>query len=319
MVSNEGAQLAVGGQEDGWRRDPFGRHEARYFVAGRPTERVRDWDFESADRPPLLVEKVDEPTGEIARSVLEHDVVPPNPVSAIGISWERPPPPSLDPAPPSVVPQATPRDRKTGADTWVIGESQAPLGDPGTQEVSEPLAPPAGSSRKPLPGSTISTRIRVAGAAVVVLAALAIVLSAFHSGGTTPSDSLTPNSTTTTKASAGDQSTTSSVATTTTTPALPSDPQSSADGAADVLISTWAAGNRSEALSVATAQAVATLFSATYQSGVVIDRGCSMHAPPVTCSFGPNGGADPSDPLYSLSVSQEPGGGWYVSTVEIEG
>ena len=31
----------------GWHPDPFGRHEARYFSAGRPTELVRDGDADS--------------------------------------------------------------------------------------------------------------------------------------------------------------------------------------------------------------------------------------------------------------------------------
>jgi len=36
----------------GWYRDPFGRHEDRYFSAGSPTKLVRDNRVESYDPPP---------------------------------------------------------------------------------------------------------------------------------------------------------------------------------------------------------------------------------------------------------------------------
>jgi hypothetical protein len=70
-------------------------------------------------------------------------------------------------------------------------------------------------------------------------------------------------------------------------------------------------------LSVATPSAVVMLFGATYASGMAIDRGCSTSAPPVVCTFGPPGGASPTDPIYEVYVSQAPGG-WYVSTVKVE-
>jgi len=40
------------GNLHGWHPDPFGRHEARYFSAGRPTKLVRDGDAESYDQLP---------------------------------------------------------------------------------------------------------------------------------------------------------------------------------------------------------------------------------------------------------------------------
>jgi hypothetical protein len=36
----------------GWYRDPFGRHEDRWYSAGTPTSLVRDGGVEAADEPP---------------------------------------------------------------------------------------------------------------------------------------------------------------------------------------------------------------------------------------------------------------------------
>jgi hypothetical protein len=36
----------------GWYRDPYGRHEDRYFSQGLPTKLVRDGERESYDLPP---------------------------------------------------------------------------------------------------------------------------------------------------------------------------------------------------------------------------------------------------------------------------
>jgi hypothetical protein len=98
---------------------------------------------------------------------------------------------------------------------------------------------------------------------------------------------------------------------------VPSSPQPNASDAANALVSAWADGNRARALTVATAQSVATLFSARYPPGAAISRGCSDAFPPLTCTFGPPGGGNPNDPIYQISVSQG-GGGWYVSNVLIE-
>jgi hypothetical protein len=68
---------------------------------------------------------------------------------------------------------------------------------------------------------------------------------------------------------------------------------------------------------VATPAAVATLFNVPYASGLAIDRGCSTSFSPVVCTFGPPGGASPTDPIYQIMVSQVTGG-WYVSSVKIE-
>jgi hypothetical protein len=42
--------LNDGVRKTGWRPDPTARHEGRYYVAGRPTSRVRDGRTEAADR-----------------------------------------------------------------------------------------------------------------------------------------------------------------------------------------------------------------------------------------------------------------------------
>ena len=54
-----------------------------------------------------------------------------------------------------------------------------------------------------------------------------------------------------------------------------------------------------------------------YTSGMAINRGCSTSFSPIVCTFGPPGGASPTDPIYQVLVSQA-AGGWYVSGVKIE-
>lgn len=157
------------------------------------------------------------------------------------------------------------------------------------------------------------------GAAVAVPVALVIVYAAFHAKPGT-SGAADTTSTTTAGASAGHATTTQATttsaptSTTTTAPAIPVAPQSSAEGAATAFINSWAQGNQATALRVATQPAVSTLFANPYHSGMAIDRGCNTVSP-ATCAFGPPGGASPADPLYKLTVSQAPGGGWYVSAV----
>jgi hypothetical protein len=116
--------------------------------------------------------------------------------------------------------------------------------------------------------------------------------------------------------------TTTKVSTTTTstdpptTQAIPPAPKPTAAIAAADLISSWAAGNQAEALAVATAPAVSTLFAGHYVDGLAIDRGCSVAFSPIVCTYGPPGGAAPTDPIYELSVVQS-AGAWYVSSVTI--
>ena len=105
---------------------------------------------------------------------------------------------------------------------------------------------------------------------------------------------------------------------TTTTNPLPSSPQASAGNASTQLVTAWASGDRAVARAVATPTAVAALFAAPYPgAGLAIPRGCSVAFPPLVCTYGPPGGASPSDSIYQLYVSQDPGG-WYVSSVSVQ-
>ena len=104
---------------------------------------------------------------------------------------------------------------------------------------------------------------------------------------------------------------------TTTTLALPTALKPSAEVAAAALVSSWSTGNRTAALTLATPAAVTALFAVPYASGLALDRGCSTSFSPIVCTFGPPGGASPTDPIYEIMVSQVQGG-WYVSSVKIE-
>jgi len=123
-----------------------------------------------------------------------------------------------------------------------------------------------------------------------------------------------------TTSSAPDTTTTGPAATTTAPEAIPSSPQASAEVAARALVGAWAVGNRPAASSVATTSAVDTLFATPYPGGnLASDRGCGASASPVTCTFGPPGGANPNDAIYSVLVTQTSAGTWYVSSVRVEG
>jgi hypothetical protein len=116
--------------------------------------------------------------------------------------------------------------------------------------------------------------------------------------------SMTPSTTTTSSEPANAPSTVSRLSPT-------------AEVAADDLVTSWSMNNRLGALAVATPTAATTLFSTTYTSGQAINRGCSTTFSPIVCTFGPPGGASPTDPIYQIRVSEAPGG-WYVSSVRIE-
>jgi hypothetical protein len=105
----------------------------------------------------------------------------------------------------------------------------------------------------------------------------------------------------------------------TTTVFKPAAPQVSPDASAAQLVQAWAAGNRPLASSVATPAAVATLFAVPYPGEPeAIPRGCSSAFPPIVCSYGPPGGASPTDPLFEIFVSQTATAGWYVSSVTVD-
>jgi hypothetical protein len=118
-------------------------------------------------------------------------------------------------------------------------------------------------------------------------------------------------------AAAPTTTTKTTVAPTTTTTALPGADQATAPAAAAALVSAWAAGNKLQALAVATPASVSTLFAVPYPGGLAIPRGCSDAFQPIVCTYGPPGGASPNDPIYEIDATQTPQG-WYVSGVRIE-
>jgi hypothetical protein len=96
-------------------------------------------------------------------------------------------------------------------------------------------------------------------------------------------------------------------------------PQASAAAAAGALIDAWAQGERAAAASVAAPTAVTTLFAAPYPGpGLAIPRGCTAAFPPIVCTYGPPGGASPSDAIYEITVSSSRGG-WFVNSVRVLG
>jgi hypothetical protein len=109
--------------------------------------------------------------------------------------------------------------------------------------------------------------------------------------------------------------TTTTVAATTTTTAVPPDPQSTPDAAAMSFIDAWENGDRTEAATVATPDAVRVLFAHGYSGEVLNDRGCGAPGPnPVVCSWGPYAAASPTNPLYNITMSPH-GSAWYVRSV----
>lgn len=170
---------------------------------------------------------------------------------------------------------------------------------------AEPSSPPADSG-----AALLSQPLRVAYCVVLGLLVVSLLgllfVHVFHSSGKS-------------KPIGAATATTTTVSTrhTTTTVALPSSPKPSAEAAALALVSSWSTGNRFAALSVGTPTAVAALFAVPYPSGLAIDRGCSTSFSPIVCTFGPPGGASPTDPIYQVLVSQM-SGGWYVSSVKVQ-
>jgi len=151
---------------------------------------------------------------------------------------------------------------------------------------------------------------------VVVFAGLALNVLGFalvhlHHTTTAPANALSSSASKTTR------TTTSTASRSTTTTSLPLALKPNAETAATALVQAWATGNRLAALTVATPAAASALFSNPYSSGQAIDRGCSTSFSPIICTFGPPGGASPTDPIYQISVTQAPGG-WYVSSIKTE-
>ena len=103
-----------------------------------------------------------------------------------------------------------------------------------------------------------------------------------------------------------------------TTSTIPAALQPSAEAAANALVSAWASGNKAQALSVATTQAVDSLFAIPYPTGLAIARGCTTAFPPIVCTYGPPGGGPTNASIFQLLVTQA-SDGWYVSSVQVLG
>ncbi len=284
----------------GWQRDPYGTHELRFFSAdGKPTLLVMDGGKTSHDKPPTT----EPPQTER----------PPAP-DPVGV-------PSPSTSPPSR-PQGLPEvdaERLSKQDTLPTGSFPATDDEPASARIGDwaVTVGPAGFAGERSGGveqgrpEQLSKPRKIAFAVVAGVLALSLLALAYvHRPRPSPEHQAraAPARTTTT----GRQTTTS------TTVGIPTALQPSADAAANALVSDWAAGNRLRALSVATGPAATTLFATPYAgAGLAIDRGCSSTFQPIVCTFGPPGGASPTDPIYEISVTQK-AGGWYVSSVKIE-
>ncbi len=279
-----------------WRPDPYGAHEFRFFSAdGKPTLLVMDGGKTSYDPP--------------------RDQFAPAPGPSMNPE-SRP-----DPGSTSVIPSALGRPRTadvtcqvatgstgqtTDADDAAVARERLRVSMRAVADFTDGQSSPAAERRSP---QTLSNSLKFAYGVVFV----ALSLSAFalifvyldHTGVGHP----TQAARTTTSATAS--------RTTTTTLALPTALQPAAQAAATALVTSWSTGNKPAALTVATPAAVTALFAAPYASGLAIDRGCSTSFTPIVCTFGPPGGASPTDPIYEIIVSQATGG-WYVSSVRVE-
>jgi len=194
---------------------------------------------------------------------------------------------------------------------WQVGEQSAgsngwhPMYPVGQQRiVVSPFAP----AEHGIPLVSKPARV-VYGVVVIAMAVSALALAVVH---------LTAHSPATRDLATGTATSTTTPTTEvpTTTLSLPAALKPTAPVAAADFISSWADANRAAALSVATVPAVATLFAGHYTRGLVIDRGCSVAFSPIVCTYGPPGGAAPTDPIYEIYVSRA-SGGWYVSSAKI--
>ena len=294
----------------GWVPDPYGVHEFRFFSAdGKATLLVMDGGKKSYDKPPTTAPP---PASEPLPTSEAQPAPPPDPEEP---SPSGGPPSRLD----SV--RTAPDANKTAVripmpQSDIKAESAAPqsttadapprAADPPKIQFADHRQTPSVADRNPPEPMSRALKISylvVFGVLAVSALGLAYVHLRHHAGSPTKS--------------AEGATTTTSVRSTTTTTSLPNAPKPGAEAAATALISSWATQNRAEALTVATPAAVTTLFAAPYTDGLAEDRGCSTSFMPIVCTFGPPGGASPSDPIYQVYVAESPGG-WYVSSVKLE-
>jgi hypothetical protein len=310
-----------------WKPDPFGAHELRFFSAdGKPTLLVMDGGKRSYDKPPADWSENPSAMGQSNPDLMDQSNPDPMPEPQV----HRAPPPLdsvIDPAP-DYTPQSPPDEAEESHQTLRALESTsedndphvvvaAPVQQPAPRSAQSLLIPPV-NQPPPDPGSDqpepMSRSLKIAYAIVLGLLTLSLLGLAYvhlprHSGQGRPTG-LAASTTTSIHA-------TSTSINATTTTVLPKTLSPSAEAAASALVSSWSANDRSAALTIATPTAVETLFSVPYASGLAIARGCSTSFSPIVCTYGPPGGASPTDAIYQIMVSQVQGG-WYVSSVRIE-
>jgi hypothetical protein len=154
----------------------------------------------------------------------------------------------------------------------------------------------------------------------LLAALLAAVVAACGTSHTSSSAATTisPGRTPRTASRAAPASTTRPVSTL-PTPWVAAAPQATPDAAAARLVGAWASGDRVTAATVATPAAAAALFAVPYPGpGLAISRGCTSEFQPIVCTYGPPGGASPTDQVFEISVT-EGRRGWYVSSVRALG
>jgi hypothetical protein len=287
----------VADQSTSWQPDPFGAHEFRFFSAdGKPTLLVMDGGKTSYDRPPTT-----RPPAAPEPSSTPGSEAPP--AAPFARSPLAPPPTVVDPDEVATGPST--HSTQADAEDSVADRGRPRTAAPTPTYFADDRSAQGVERGKPEP---LSRSLKIAyGVVFVALALSALGLVYVHLGHTGSAPSTHAEGTTTT----------SSAPRTTTTVALPTALQPGAEAAATALVSSCATGNKPAALTVATPAAVTALFAVPYASGLAIDRGCSSSFTPIVCTFGPPGGASPTDPIYEIDVSQA-SGGWYVSSVKIE-
>jgi hypothetical protein len=262
-------------------------------AASEETERARDDD---------------EPPGD--QNQLESVLVAPQFIPA----QTQPPPPAESPAPEPITLPVPLEESHAPAPPLISDPADVATEEPA--DIAEPVSTADECSRRysdDVRGrehEAMSHPLKVAYGVVcgvLALSALGVLyVHLHHSDGARSTRTVAPTTTTT-----------SQPAKKPSTVVLPSRLSPTAEVAADDLVTSWSMNNRLGALAVATPTAATTLFSVTYASGMAINRGCSTSFSPIVCTFGPPGGASPTDPIFQIRVSQV-AGGWYVSSVRIE-
>jgi len=290
-----------------WKPDPFGVHQLRFFSAdGKPTLLVMDGGQRSYDKPPT-----DQTQGSTEADQLESDRMPPLQFMPAQI---QPATPADHPSPEPITHLA--QSEASQEQVAVLLPDPAWFATEATACVAEPATPWGESS----PQSSLDVRgceqepmsrgLKIAYGVVcgvLGLSALGVLFVHLHRSDGAHS----------TRAAAPTTTTTSQPAKKLSTVVLPSRLSPTAEVAADDLVTSWSMNNRLGALAVATPTAATTIFSTPYTSGLAISRGCSTSFSPIVCTFGPPGGAPPTEPIYEIRVSQV-AGGWYVSSIRIE-